>query len=361
MLQTIFNSKLWGKGPKHPVGPSFSGAFERTKDLSGNILRFNAPAPCGDAGMVATDEDNKASLDLYDFTDFVEMSQDYATNFYAGDSLKHQVFLSSWQMNGRPLLDGYMGELRLCINVRYLPNLPANESLFNPEIFAKEVRREMELNFLSEFHNGYNEDEWDFTNTCWPHYMGPLNWQWQDLNSRSWLFYEMQSLRGSSCPYVWNIALTDNHFLECAFYVTKTGATGGNSYCREVEISSEPYLNLMHKIMSTLTLDRTKELEEHEEQVLANNSNTRLLLHPGPSSEQLAFAAHVMWKWSDRDTHNEEEEGVDYRANKEDVAELIKQRIKPNPLPGHIASAVFADDFPAGWMFTDGSRFERGN
>ncbi|NHO68490.1 hypothetical protein G8770_23305 [Aestuariicella hydrocarbonica] len=362
MLQTLFSPKLWGNGPKHPVGPSFSGAYERTKDLSGNVLGFKAPAPCGDGGLVATDEDNEDTLDIYDRNGFIDLRQvNYASRFYSGDALKRQVFLSSWQMNGRPLVDGYMGDLRLCINVRHLPDFPANESLFDPEILAREVRRETELNFLSDFHNGYNEDEWDFTNTCWPHYIGPLNWQWQNLNGRQWLYYEMQSLRSTSCPYVWNIALTDHHFLECTFYVTKSGRSGGNSYCREVGIASEPYLKLMHDIMSTLTLTRTPELAAHEQSVLRDHSDARLLLHPGPSAEQLAFAAHVMWKWSNRGTHHEEVEGVDYRAKPEDVAELIKQRLKPNPLAGHIDSAVFADDFPAGWMFTDGSRFERGN
>lgn len=362
MLQTIFNSKLWGKGLKYPVGPSFSNSFERTKDLSGNVLCFKAPAPCGDASLVSTDEDFNDIVNMDDLSGYQDLTKVGATaDYYLGDALVKTAFLSSWQLNGRPLIDGYMGDVLLNISVRYLPNLPANESLFDKEIFAREIRKEIEFGSLSDFDNGYNEDEWDFTNTCWPSYIGPLNWQWQGLNSQQWLYYEIEPVNNSSSSYVWNIPLTDNHFLECAFYITKSGGSGGNSYCRATSISSEPYLNLIYQIMSTLTLTRTPELAAREQQVLTDNPNTRLLLHPGPSAEQLAFAAHVMWKWSASDMGIEKEEDVDYRAKKEDVADLIKKFIEPKPLPGHIASAVFADDFPAGWMFTDGSRFERGN
>lgn len=362
MLQTLLSPKLWGRGPKYPVGPSFSGTCYRKKDLSGNLLSFKAPAPCGDACLVSTDEEYNDAVDINDSSGFNDLKQTGATaDYYAGDALVQIVFLSSWQFNGRPLLDGYMGDVMLDISLRYLPNLPVTESLFHPEVLAHEIRREGELGYLCDYHNGYNEDEWDFTNTRWPHYLGPLNWQWPKINGQRWLYYEMQSLRGTSCPYVWSIALTDNHFLECAFYVTKSGGSGGNSYCREIEISSEPYLKLMHQIMSTLTLTRTPELAAREKQVLADHPTARLLLHPGPSAEQLALAARVMWKWSASDMRIEKKEGVDYRAKPEDVAELIKHRIQPQPLPGHIDSAVFADDFPAGKMFAGGTKFERGN
>jgi hypothetical protein len=362
MLQALFSPKLWGKGPKHPVGPSFSDAYERKKDLSGNLVSFKAPAPCGDAGLVSTDEEYGDSVDISDPNGFNDLKKTGATaNYYCGDALVKTVFLSSWQLNGRPLLDGYMGDVMMDISVRYLPDLSVTESLFHPEVLAREVRRESELGYLCDFHNGYNEDEWDFTNTRWPHNLGPLNWQWQKLNGQQWLYYEMQSLRGSPCPYIWNIALTDNLFLECAFYVTKSGWSGGNSYCREVTIASEPYLKLMHQIMSTLTLTRTPELAAREQQVLTEHPDARLLLHPGPSAEELALAARVMWKWSASDMRIEKQEGVDYRARPEAVAELIKRRIQPQPLSGYIDSAVFADDFPAGRMFAGGTKFERGN
>lgn len=362
MLQTLLSPKLWGRGLKHPVGPSFSGAYQREKDLSGNLLRFKAPSPYGDSCLVITDEDQSDRINIYEAKEFMNLRQKSVTSpYYAGEALEQLVFLSSWQFQGRPLLDGYMGDLRFCITLRYLPELPAYESLFNPEALAHEVRKEAELNYLGEFNNGYNEDEWDFTNTRWPVYLGPLNWQWQTLNGQQWLYYEMQPLRNTSASYAWHVALTDNHFLECIFYVEKCGNTGGNSYCNDVEISSDPYLKLMHQIMSTLTLTRTPELAAREQQVLAEHPDARLLMHPGPSAEQLAFAAHVMWKWSNRGTHHEEVEGVDYRAKPEEVAELIKRRIQPKPLPGRIDSAVFADDFPAGRMFAGGTQFERGN
>ncbi|MBU3068603.1 hypothetical protein KOI40_02165 [Aestuariicella sp. G3-2] len=362
MLQTLFSSKLWWKGLKHPVGPSFSQAYLREKDLSGNFLSFEAPSPRGDANLVASDEGNPDIIDIEDLDKYCDLKNLLATkDYYQGNALRRQVFTSSWQMNGRPMMDGYMGDLRLSVSVRQIPNLAVGDSLFNPEILAREVRKEAELGSLNDFHNGYNEDEWDFTNTCWPHYLGPLNWQWQQINNRIWLYFELQSLRDLASPFTWYIALSDQHFLECQFFITKSSNVGGNSYCEETNIASDPYTKLMHQIMSTLTLTRTSEMSAREQQVLSENQNARLLLHPGPSPEQLAFAAHVMWKWSNRGTHYEEVEGVDYRANKEDVAELIKQRIKPNPLPGRIESAVFAEDFPAGWMFADGSRFERGN
>lgn len=362
MLQTLFSPKLWGKGPKHPAGPSFAGAYERKKDLSGNLLTFKAPAPCGDGGLVATDDDQPDTVEINDISQFRDLREKSNTaRYYTGEALEHLIFLSSWQMNGRPLLDGYMGDLRLCVRLRYLPELPANESLFNPEVLAHEVRKEVELNYLNEYHNGYNEDEWDFTNTRWPESLGPLNWQWQKRNGQQWLYYETQPLRSASASSKWMVALTDHHFLECMFYVRKCGSMGGNSYCNEVEIASDPYLNLMHQIMSTLTLTRTPELAAREQQVLADHPNFRLLLHPGPSAEELALAARVMWKWSDRGTHHEEVEGVDYRAKPEEVADLIKRRIQPQPLAGCIDSAIFADDFPAGRMFAGGTQFERGN
>lgn len=362
MLQTLLSPKLWGKGLKHPVGPSFSGAYERVKHLSGNLLCFKAPAPYGDPGLVATDEDQPDRIDIHDLAGFENLRQKSATSpYYAGDALKRLVFLTSWQFNGRPLLDGYMGEARLCVKLRHLPEFPSNESLFNPEVLAYEVRREAELNYLSEFHNGYNEDEWDFTNTRWPHHLGPLNWQWHTLNGQRWLYYEIQPLRDSSVFYAWNIALSDSHFLECIFYVEKCGNNGGNSYCNEMEIASTPYLKLIHQILSTLTLTRTPELAAREQQVLSEHPNARLLLHPGPSAQELALAAHVMWKWSNRGTHHKEVEDVDYRAKPEAVAELIKRLIQSRPLPGRIENAVFADDFPPGRMFPGRIRFERGN
>lgn len=362
MLKTLFSPKLWSNGPKHPVGPSFSGAYERIKDLSGNLLRFKAPAPYGDRCLVVTDEDQPNHINIHEMSEFENLRQKSSTSpYYAGDALQRIVFLTSWQLNGRPLIDGYMGEVHLCVTLRYLPELPANESLFNPEVLAHEVRREVELNYLSDFHNGYNEDEWDFTNTRWPHYLGPLNWQWHNLNDQRSLYYGTQSLRDFSSFYAWNIPLTDNHFVECLFYVRKCGFTGGNSYCHEVEVCSQPYFKLIHQIMSTLTLTRTPELAAREQQVLAEHPDARLLLHPGPSTEELALAAHVMRKWSASDMRIKKKESIDYRATPEAVAELIKRVIQPRPLPGRIESAVFADDFPAGRMFPGRIRFERGN
>lgn len=361
MLQSLFNPKLWREGQKHPVGPSFSAAYERQKDLSNNLLCFKAPPPRGDVSLVVTD-DYPDFIDIYDQSKFKDLRTLNATKgYYRGEALRRQIFASSWQMYGRPLIDGYMGDLQLSVSVRQLSKLPVGESLFHPEVFAREIRKEEEFNYLNEFHNGYNDDEWDFTNTRWPHYLGPLNWQWQNIHERRWLYYELQSLRDFASLFCWYIPLTDTHFLQCYFAVTKSSRLGGNAYCQEMGVASDPYLSLMHQIMSTLTLTRTPELAAREQQVLADHPSARLLLHPGPSAKQLALAARVMWKWSASDMRIEKKEGVDYRAKPEDVADLIKRRIQPKPLSGYIDSAIFADDFPAGKMFAGGTKFERGN
>lgn len=362
MLQKLFGSEVKAERPKklkHPKGPGFNRAYERVKTISGSELRFMAPHPCGDAGMVFED-DCPDSVDLGDQAGYITRREDGGKDYYCGDNQLRYLFSSSWQFNGWPIIEGYMGDLRLNISIQQVA-LESERTLFHAEHLAQAIRRDVEGDALRESMNGWNEDEWDFTETCWPHYLGLINWQWVKRNGTPWLYYELQPVGGRSGIYTWVTPLSDQHYLQCDFFVTKSMRGGGNNYSEETHIASEPYLTLMHQIMDSMMLTMSPQEKARQLQVHQEYPNRQLLLHPGPSAKQLHAASYVMWRTSASGLGIEREEGVDYRANPKDVAAWIKQRTEFRPLPGMIEGAVQREDFPEGLMFFDDSWVKLGN
>ena len=97
MLQRLFNRD----GKKHPKGPSFKRAVTREKNISGNQLTFLAPAPSGN--FAVTHDKVGQYIDIFSSEGYQSLRDDeYGVT--TETELKN-VFGSSWQFNGIPLID----------------------------------------------------------------------------------------------------------------------------------------------------------------------------------------------------------------------------------------------------------------
>jgi hypothetical protein len=311
---------------KHPKGPSFKSAQLRIKNLSGTRLSFKTPKPFGFANFGL--EETPELIDIYHLSSYVAPEQKESLN---SDSRVLKVYNASWELKGLPLIKNYLGDVVMSVNVYELSVLPADESLFDTKIFNREILRGIEFDYSGEFHNGYCEDQYDFTAHHWPNYLAPLNWQRVARGETDWLYFEVQPIRDGSESFCWITPIGHRHYIKCSFHVTKSTRNAGNAYRRALRLPTQPYTDLMHQIMDSLRLQLSPEALKQKSEV----TNTTAA-HPimGPTTKQIKDAKHAMYMWSGSEYQDKNNTTDDHRAPPEDVAAYIDQRMKPAPLPG---------------------------
>ncbi|SHF92422.1 hypothetical protein SAMN04487965_2965 [Microbulbifer donghaiensis] len=219
------------------------------------------------------------------------------------------------------------------IEINALEDLPVNESLFDNRVLAREVYKQFELTKLLDLHRGRSDDPLDITPYRWPSYIGPINCQWLSLQGADWLYLEDQPLLKIEQTINWNIAIDDKRYLTFRFSFTRSARNAGNPYRIEHRVPKDNFLGLMHQIMNSLNLELSPEAAARRAQIQAQpGASDKPLL--GCTPEQVKEAKHTLYMWSGRGYQEEgKDRDDDHRANPEDVAAFIDERIKPRPLP----------------------------
>lgn len=320
---------------RNPKGPNFRKARTIEKDLSGSSIRFLAPPSSDPLSSIEDWESEPDSQDIFDSEryqplNWVRKSGD-RYNFEQLQVLR--VYSSRWGFSGIPLLQGYCGHINFLIDVNRVDDLPVNESLFDNRILARETYRALDLTELQDLHKGHSNNPMDLTPYRWPSYLGPLNSQWLQQGGTDWLYFESQPLIDDTETVTWNAAIGDKHYLSCRFVIVRSARNAGNAYRIEQRVPRDNFLALIQQIMGTLTLKLSPE---------AANRQARMQTQPGASdkpllictTKQVKEAKHVLYMWSDREYEDTKKgEDDDHRANPEDIAAFIDERIKPRPLP----------------------------
>jgi hypothetical protein len=312
---------------KHPKGPSYRNPVEIRKDLSGTILTFKTPRPTGE-GNLWMDETPEIH-DIYGDGGYDAMDEEDKTENRLG-SMRHHLHSGSWEFRGIPVYQGYLGTVNMIVDVIRVDLLPQGESLFDPVIFAREIKRHIERGGLSETHYGIGEDEGDFTEYIWPNELAPVNWQWLSRSDNSWVYYESQPLRNTTNYICRAVSIDERHYLNFAFSVRRSTHNAGNPYRLAQRISLEAYQALTNWIFDSLELKLSPE-------ALAQKASIALPPKPWPvykpTPEQIKQAKYITYMWSDAGYQGGK--GVDdHRARPEEVAAFIDERLKPVPVPG---------------------------
>ncbi|MCX2778210.1 hypothetical protein [Microbulbifer thermotolerans] len=320
---------------KNPKPPSFSKARVIEKDFSGNKLKFLAPPHRDPFSKIKSWEKEPNYFDIFNPEIFHSLKVRRKTGKQKNFDFRKTLiaYSSIWEFRGIPILQGYCGDLILIIDINTVEDLPVNESLFDNRILAKEAYREFELVKLQDLHRGQSDDPLDLTAYHWPSYIGPINSQWLSLAGHDWLYFEDQPLLRNEQTINWIIAIDDKRYLSFRFSFTRSASNAGNPYRIEQRVPRDNFLALMHKIMDSLTLGLNPKAAARRAQVQAQpGASDKPILTCTP--EQVEEAKHVLYMWSGR---GYEEPGKsrddDHRANPEDVAAFIEERIKPRPLP----------------------------
>ncbi|SFD01853.1 hypothetical protein SAMN05660479_02927 [Microbulbifer thermotolerans] len=320
---------------KKPKGPKIKMGRIIEKNLSETKLLFVAPKTKDPFSSLKNWEKESDFLDIYDSNLFETLETCDKTGEKRTFASHHvaRAYSNIWEFRGLPILQGYCGHIIFLIDIVKVEDLPINESLFDNRVLAKEAYRTFEFVKLNDLHRGHSDDPLDFTPYRWPTYLGPINSQWLAKNKRDWLYFEDQPLISDSETVTWHTAIDDNYYLSCSFVISRSARNAGNPYRIEQRVPRDNFLALMHKIMDSLTLDLNPKAAARRAQVQAQpGASDKPILTCTP--EQVEEAKHVLYMWSGR---GYEEPGKsrddDHRANPEDVAAFIEERIKPRPLP----------------------------
>ncbi len=312
---------------KHPKGPSYKNPLEIRKDLSGTLLSFKTPRPTGEANMWMDQ-----TLDVHDIYDdgvYESMDDEDKTENRLG-SLRHHLHSGSWEFHGIPVFKGYLGEVHLIVDVIRVDLLPIGESLFDPVVFARELKRHIDRGFLSETHQGIGEESSDLTDYVWPNELAPVNWQWLTKSGSDWVYYESQPLWNTTDYICWATPIDQRHYLNFAFATTRSTHNAGNPYRLAQRISLEAYQALTNWIFDSLELKLSP-------QALAQKTSITLPPQPWPvfrpTPEQVKQAKYITYMWSSAGYRGKEKTD-DHRARPEDVSAFIDERLKPKPAPG---------------------------
>ncbi|MCX2796041.1 hypothetical protein OQJ62_14030 [Microbulbifer thermotolerans] len=316
---------------KKPKGPKFSRSRPIEKNLSYTRLKFLAPPHKDPFSDLDSWETEPKSIDIDDRSIYRSRKLPNGKNLNGFFSAR--AYSSRWAFCGIPLLQGYCGHMNLLVDVNLVDNLPINETLFDNNVLTREVYNEFLQTELNDLHEGYSDDPLDVTQYRWPSYLGPINCQWSHIGDSDWLYFEDQPLMRKNQTIFWNVAISDKQYLSFRFVITRSARNAGNPYRIEQRVPRDNFLALMHKIMDSLTLDLNPKAAARRAQVQAQpGASDKPILTCTP--EQVEEAKHVLYMWSGR---GYEEPGKsrddDHRANPEDVAAFIEERIKPRPLP----------------------------
>jgi hypothetical protein len=307
---------------KHPKGPSLSRLVTYAKDLSGARVLYKTPVP--------SDDLNKRP----------ELTPDHLNIFapesYSDDNKrKHDrrlgIHSAAWDFTGFPLWTPELGDIQMVVDVVAIDLLPADETLFQRSVLAREVKRNIDETSATETHEGRREDPYDLTVYTWPNYLEPINWQWVTREGSEWLYYETQPLRDAFEAFTWITPLSRWHYLRLLFYTFRSTHNAGNPYRLAQRLPLRPYTDLMHVIMDTVNLTLAPSAAAERAACEARNA-AQPLPFAAPTEAQIQQAKHILYMWSGAGYR--EKDKTDSRADPADVARFVDQRLVPVPLPG---------------------------
>jgi hypothetical protein len=318
---------------KHPKGPSYKNPLEIRKDLSGTLLSFKTPRPTGEANMWM--DQTPDVHDIYDDGGYESMDEEDKTENRLESKLLH-LHSASWEFRGIPVYQRYLGTVNVIVDVIRVDLLPVGESLFDPIVFAREIKRDIDRGFLSETHQGIGEESSDLTDYIWPNQLVPVNWQWFAKGENSWIYYESQPLWRTSDYICRATPIDQRHYLNFAFSIGRSTHNADNPYRLAQRISLEAYEALTNWIFDSLELKLSP-------QALALKESITLQPQPWPAfrptPEQVKQAKYITYMWSSAGYRGKEKTD-DHRARPEDVSAFIEERLKPKPVSGSYTNQV---------------------
>lgn len=328
---------------RNPVGPSFRRAKRIEKNLSSTRISFVVP----ESSPPFSDQQwgqESASLDLFD-QELFESVLDADKNQLQGLSWA-VVYSGSWAFHGLPILHGYCGHVNCVIDVHSSKKLPVNESLFDPQVLAREVYNELEEVKLNDFHDGHSDDTFDLTKYSWPSYLAPINNQWVSRGGVDWVYFEIQPLASDGESFVWSTAISDKHYLVCYFHIVRSAGNAGNPYRIEERVSRDNFLVFMHQIMDSFKLDLSETAKVEQAAVLSQVSVQSKPVYSF-SKEQLEQAKHVLYMHSG-DGYKDSSRDISerHRADPKNVAEFVENRIKPRSIKGSYVNGLALTEKP---------------
>jgi hypothetical protein len=315
---------------KHPKGPSYKNPVEIHKNLSGILLSFKTPRPTGGANMWM--DETPDIHDIFQDAGYEEIDEEDKTENRLG-SMRHRLHSGSWEFRGIPVYKGYLGEVHLIVDVIRVDLLPLGESLFDPVVFAREIKRDIDRGYLSETHQGVGEESSDFTDYIWPNQLVPVNWQWLTKSGSDWIYYESQPLWRTTDYFCRATPIDQRHYLNFAFSVRRSTHNAGNPYRLAQRISLDAYQALTNWIFDSLKLKLSPQAQSQKASISLPSQPWPVFK---PTPEQIKQAKYITYMWSSAGYRGKEQTD-DHRAQPEDVAAFIDERLKPNPVPGSYA------------------------
>ena len=244
---------------KNPKGPNFKKAKWREKNLSGTLLTFKAPDSRGLNSEYLTE--TPVDIDIYDSSAYFSgKSDDQSEKEIRGQ----EIYSAVWEFFSIPFVRS-VGRLLMGGGVCEITVLPANESLFDPTIFNREMERRIAFNLQNECHEGRSLDPTDFTQYRWPDFLSPINTQMVSRGGSNWYYYETQPLNDDTIDYFWFTPIGPRHYISLPFSIMKSVNNAGNSYRKSQRVPSEPFVALMHNIMNSVTLTLSAEAQKQKD------------------------------------------------------------------------------------------------
>ena len=317
---------------KYPKGPSFRTAKHVSKDLGLASLSFMAPNPKPAHGGSWNKEPNH-----FNAASDAGFERELTWNQCEIESLSRlRVYSSSWEFRGIPVIEGYCGFLNCIVDIRRVGDLPANESLFDNWVLARELLRNEELCTYAATSEGYTAAPLDSNPDRWPEVLGPINSQWVNRNGTDWLYTEEQQLSDTANAVTWATPISHDRYLSCLFLIERSSWHGPNAYRIEERVRPDTFLDLMHQIMDSVKLELCEEMKAERDRIRTiEPSERRPVIEFTP--EQLKVAKHVLYMSSFRKSEDGDDRwssGMERLAPREEVEAFLDERVKFKPLPG---------------------------
>lgn len=224
---------------------------------SGIQLNFKAP----DISKTMVYEDGFDQLyNIYD-------NKNYKSAYYFNDKHHHGVdcdvpsfasFELEWSLYNRKIWKQWVMNLNFSIMIR---KIPRNCNLFIPEHFERAVLETIDAKFGPYSSRGEYGRRFE----------GPLDWQYQQINSLDWISYNIQELkqgsdlRSGDLRVQWCTPLTSEHFLSFEF----------NNSNRD--LSQIPYTavdTIIKLIVNSCDIDFTTDVQQSREQAQQQNNSS---------------------------------------------------------------------------------------
>ncbi|WP_303955621.1 hypothetical protein [Thalassolituus maritimus] len=222
------------------------------------------------------------------------------------------------------------------MDIRRVGDLPANESLFDNWVLARELLRNEELCTYAATSEGYTAAPLDSNPDRWPEVLGPINSQWVNRNGTDWLYTEEQQLSDTANAVTWATPISHDRYLSCLFLIERSSWHGPNAYRIEERVRPDTFLDLMHQIMDSVKLELCEEMKVERDRIRTiEPSERRPVIEFTP--EQLKVAKHVLYMSSFRKPEDGDDRwssGMERLAPSEEVEAFLDERVKFKPLPG---------------------------